>query len=85
MTYTCSAWEFATDLLKLQRLQNKVLRTMGKFSKCTPIRDLHTAFNLPYANDYIIKLRRQQAEIIQNHANGHVRRIGKGQARHRKY
>jgi hypothetical protein len=29
MTYACPAWEFATDNhpLKLQRLQNKVLRT----------------------------------------------------------
>jgi hypothetical protein len=29
MTYACPAWEFAADtyLLKLQRLQNKVLRT----------------------------------------------------------
>jgi hypothetical protein len=29
MTYACTAWELAADtnLLKLQRLQNKVLRT----------------------------------------------------------
>jgi hypothetical protein len=33
MTYACPAWEFAaeSDLLKLQRLQNKVLRTIGSF------------------------------------------------------
>jgi hypothetical protein len=33
MTYACPAWEFAADtcLLKLQRLQNKVLRTIGNF------------------------------------------------------
>jgi hypothetical protein len=31
MTYACPAWEFAAEshLLKLQRLQNKVLRTIG--------------------------------------------------------
>jgi hypothetical protein len=31
MTYACLAWEFAAEyhLLKLQRLQNKVLRTIG--------------------------------------------------------
>jgi hypothetical protein len=35
MTYTCPAWEFAADnyLLKLQRLQNKVLRTIGNFPR----------------------------------------------------
>jgi hypothetical protein len=44
------AWELATDtyLLKLQRLQNKVLRTIGNFPRCTPVRDMQTAFNLPY-------------------------------------
>jgi hypothetical protein len=37
MTYACPAWEFAAEchLLKLQRLQNKVLRTIDNFSKCT--------------------------------------------------
>jgi hypothetical protein len=35
--------------------------------------------------DYIIKLCRQQAEVIQNHENEHVCGIGQGEARHRKY
>jgi hypothetical protein len=75
MTYACPAWEFAADihLLKLQRLKNKVLRTIGNFPRCTPVRDLHTAFNLSYVYDYITKLCRQQAEGI-----------GQGEARHRK-
>jgi hypothetical protein len=34
---------------------------------------------------YKIKLRRQQAEVIQNHANEHVRSIGQGEARNIKY
>jgi hypothetical protein len=68
MTYVCPAWELAENAyhLKLQRLQKKVLRTIGYFPKCTHVRDLYTAFNLPYVYDYIIKLRRQQAEVIQN-------------------
>jgi hypothetical protein len=75
-----------TYLLKFQRQQNKVLRTLGNFPRCTPVRDMHTAFNLPYENDYsITKLCRKQAEVIQNHVNGHVRSIGRGEARHRKY
>jgi hypothetical protein len=37
MTYACPAWEFVAEchLLKLQRLQNKVLRTIGNFLRRT--------------------------------------------------
>jgi hypothetical protein len=76
MTYSCPAWEFAADsqLLKLQRLQNKVLHTTGKFAKCTQ-----------YIYDYIMKLCIQQEEVVQNHEKANVRDIGIGEARHRKY
>jgi hypothetical protein len=85
MTYASPAWEFAanTHLLKLQRLQNKVLRTTGKFPRCTPVRELHKAFNIPYIYDYIIKLCRQQAQVIRNHENANVRHIGQGEPHHR--
>jgi hypothetical protein len=48
ITYACSDWELTADTyhLKMQCLQNKVLRTTGNFPRCTPVRDLHTAFNL---------------------------------------
>jgi hypothetical protein len=46
---------------------------------------LHAAFNLPYVYDYITKFCRQQAEVIQNNENEHVRGIGQGEARHKKY
>jgi hypothetical protein len=87
MNYACPAWELAADtyLLKLQRLQNKGLHTMGIFPKCTTVRDLHTVFNLSYLYDYIAKLCRQQAEGIQNHENEHIDRIEQGAAKHRKY
>jgi hypothetical protein len=53
MTYACPTWEFAADtyLLKLQRLQNRVLRTAGDLDRRTPVRDLHLAFNIPYVYD----------------------------------
>jgi hypothetical protein len=35
--------------------------------------------------DYLTKLCRQQAEVIQNHENEHVSNIGQGEIRHRKY
>jgi hypothetical protein len=78
MTYACPAWEFAADtyLLKLQRLQNKVLK-------------LHTGprFIHGFQPSLCIRLynNRQQAVVIQNHKNERVRIIGQGEARHRKY
>jgi hypothetical protein len=87
MTYARPTWDFAADthLMKLQRLQNKVLRTIGNFPRQTPVRELHKAFSIPYIYDYITELSRQQAEDIQNHENANVRNIGQRKARHRKY
>jgi hypothetical protein len=66
MTYACPTWEYAADdqLFKLQRLQNRVLRATGKLDKCTPVRELHVVFKIPYVYDYITKLWRTQAEVI---------------------
>jgi hypothetical protein len=87
MTYAIPAWEFVADihLMKLQRIQNKVLRAIGNFPRRTQVHDLHMAFHLPYVCDYMTKLCRQQAEVILNHDNENVRSIGQGEARHRKY
>jgi hypothetical protein len=38
-----------------------------------------------YVYDYIPKLCRRQAGVIQNHENEHVCGIGQGKARHSKY
>jgi hypothetical protein len=43
------------------------------------------AFKLSYIYDYITKLCRQQAEVIQNNENANVRNIGQGVPRHMKY
>jgi hypothetical protein len=87
MIYACPAREFVAEshLLKLQRLQNKVLRTIGSFPRRTSVRDMHVAFQIPYVYDYITQSCRQQAEVIQNHENENVRYIGQGEARDRKY
>jgi hypothetical protein len=87
MTYACPAWEFAAEshLLKLQHLQNRVLRAIGNFPRRTSVRNLHVAFQIRYVYDYITKLYRQQAEAIENHDNENVRNSGQGEARHRKY
>jgi hypothetical protein len=77
MTYACPAWEFAAEshLLKLQRLQNKVFRTIGNFPRRTPVRDMHVAFQIPYVYNYITKSCRQQAKVILNHENENVRYV----------
>jgi hypothetical protein len=87
MTYACPAWECAAENnpLNLQRLQNKVLRTIGIFPRRTPVREIHMAFKLTYIYDCITKLCRQQAEVTQNHENVNFRNIGQGEPRHRKY
>jgi hypothetical protein len=69
----------------LQRLQNKVLRTIGNFPTWTPICDLHTDFNLLYVYDYITKLCRQQTEVVQSDKNEYICGTRQGGARHRKY
>jgi hypothetical protein len=51
----------------------------------TPVRDLHMAFNHLCVYDYITKLCRQQAEVVQHHGKAHDRDIGQSEARHRKY
>jgi hypothetical protein len=43
------------------------------------------AFEILFVYNYITKLCRQQAEVIQNHVNENVRNIGQGEAHHRKY
>jgi hypothetical protein len=46
MANACPAFEIAAGnhLLKLQRLQKKVLLTIGNFPRPTPIRDFHMSF-----------------------------------------
>jgi hypothetical protein len=71
ISYVCPASELAAEsrLLKLQRLQKEVLRTIRKFPRRTSVRDWHATFQIPYVYNYITKLCGQQAEVIQNHDN----------------
>jgi hypothetical protein len=87
MTCVCPAWEFAADthVMKLQRLRNNVLRTIGKFPRNTPIRNMNISLQIPYVYDFITKLCKQKAKVIQHHENIHVRNIGQEEAQHRKY
>jgi hypothetical protein len=87
MTYACHAWEFAENSysFKLRRLQNKVPRTTGNLSRRTSTCYLHMAFKIPYLQDFVTKLSRQQATDILNHENVDIRNTGQGEAQRRKY
>jgi hypothetical protein len=74
-----------THFLKLHWLQNMVLHTICQFPMWSLVHKLHMAFQVPYIYDYITKLCRQQAKVIQNHENGLIRNIRKDEAWHRKY
>jgi hypothetical protein len=56
-----------------------------KFARCTPTRNLHPDFKIPHAYDFITKLRRQQAEVIQNHDSENDRNSAQDEAQIRKY
>jgi len=86
-TYACPAWEFAADsyLLKLQRLRNRALRTIGNLPRHNPIRDLHRSFKIPYLYDYVTHLCRKQSSVIRKHDNVIIRNIDQDEARHTKY
>jgi hypothetical protein len=73
-SYACPVWEFAAETH---------LATNAKQGHL--IRDMHVAFQVPYAYDYVTKLYRRQAEIIQNHENENVIIIGQGETPLRKY
>jgi hypothetical protein len=66
-------------------LQSKVLFAIGNFPRRTPVRELLKVFNIPHIYDYITKLCRQQAEVIQNHDNANVRNIWQGEAQYGKH
>jgi hypothetical protein len=81
MTYASTTWEYAADahLLKLQRLQNRVLHAIGNLDRCKPVSEMHVAIKIPYVYDYVTKLCRTQAEVILSHRNPTVRGIGQGE------
>jgi hypothetical protein len=52
------------EVHRTQCLQNKVLRNIGKFLRRTQVHELHKAFQAPYVYNYIMKVYRQQTEVI---------------------
>jgi hypothetical protein len=85
MPYVCSIWEVAveTHLLKLLRVQNKILPATDNSPRRILIRDLHVTFEVARIYYYIRKVFRQQVEGIQNRENVNVRHTGQGEIQHR--
>jgi hypothetical protein len=56
MTYAYPAWEFTADshLLKLERPGNKILLTIGNFSRRPPTLCLDVAFKIPYMKGKVV-------------------------------
>jgi hypothetical protein len=81
MSYACASWEYEADahLLKLQCLQNRVLRATGNLDRRALVHEM----NVTYVYDYITKLCRAQGEVMLNHRNPIVRGIGQGEAMHK--
>jgi hypothetical protein len=84
MVYACPTWDYAVDT-HLLKLQNQVLHTIGNFDRCTLVCNMHVAFRIPYVYDYITKLCRKKAEVIQNALNPNAHANGQGEAMHRKH
>jgi hypothetical protein len=66
--------------LNLQRLQNRVLRAIGKFEGGTAVREMHMIFKILNAYDYINKLWRKLADAIPDHLNSNVHVIEQEEA-----
>jgi hypothetical protein len=69
--------------LKLQRLQNRVLRITGNFPRRIQVRELHKAFIIPYNYDNITKVYKHQAAVIQKNGYAIVHNIGQSDAGHK--
>jgi hypothetical protein len=69
--------------MKLQRLQNRALGAIENLDRFRPVRELHSAFKIPYVYDSTTALFNTQSEVILNHVNPNVRGIGLGEDRHR--
>jgi len=68
----------------LQRLQNKVLRTVGNLPRRTPTRDFHMTFKIQYLQLTCYRTMQTAATVILNHENVDIRNIGQGEAQPRK-
>jgi hypothetical protein len=70
--------------MKLQLLQDKVLRTIRNYPRRTSVRDLHMAFQISFVYDYITIYGGNKQESYKIMVTN-VCTNGQGEAFHRKY
>jgi hypothetical protein len=73
LSFACPIWEYAAGA---QRLQKRALGAIGNLDRCTPVREFHVAFKIPYMYHYITTLYMTQPEAIPNHVTPNVRGSG---------
>jgi hypothetical protein len=82
LTYACPIWEHVADahLFKLQKLQNRVLRSIGNLDKGTQSKQGMWISKSIYVYGHITRLCRTQAEVILPN----IHSIGQGESMQRK-
>jgi hypothetical protein len=78
LTYACPVWGYAanTYINKLQTFQNKVLRTITKLPRVTPIITLHEQTGIPFMSTHIKMLTRALYRRSAGSANTHIHDLG---------
>lgn len=71
LTYGCPAFCSAsnTQMVRLQRLQNRVLRIITDSDRYTPVRRIHEKAKVPLLNDYVLKL---SLKFYKSHLRGSI-------------
>lgn len=72
-------------LLRMQCLQNRILRAVGSFDRHTLVCKVLKAFKISNVYDYITELCGTQEDIILNSQDPTVHFIGQEESIHRKY
>jgi hypothetical protein len=80
MTQACPTWDYAADnqFLKLQLLENRILRAVRNLYRCTPVRKMYVTLKIHYVCGYITKLCMTQKNVVLKHDHPNVRDTGQG-------
>ena len=77
MLYACPVWSLTSqsNMNKLQIVQNKFLRIIGKYREFSLISQMHQDLNIEYVKEYIHRLTVKYFERIKTHPNPLVKNI----------
>lgn len=77
ITYACPVWSYISKSTfdKLQVLQNKFLRLIGKFRAFTPVSQMHEELKIEYIFDHIKRISTNYFTRLEQHCNVLMREI----------